>query len=94
MQAQIADRNVQAQAGRQAKQENLKAQQDLILKQADAVKQKDVDNNKAKNEAKLEQLKSNLKYKENLMNTKKELLNAISNRRYDRQTSGTGVAAS
>ena len=90
IQAQIGERNVQAQAERQAQQENMKAQQQLILEKAKAIAQKDIDNNEAKNQAKLEQLKANLKYKENLQTTKRELLNARFKQQSEQQPATVG----
>jgi len=76
MQAQQAQQNVQAQAQAQAQMKQQEAKLDLFKEKAKAVSQIAIDDNQAKNDAKLAQLESNLRHEEGLVKQKQEIRNA------------------
>ena len=68
--------SIKAQTQQQAQMKQSEAQLDLVKEKSKAVSQIAIDDNQAKNEGKLKQLESNLKFKEGLYKQKQEIQNA------------------
>lgn len=74
--AQAHEASIRAQTQQQAQMKQSEAQLDLVKEKAKTASQMAIDDNEAKNEAKLKQLEANLKYEESLVKQKQNIQNA------------------